>query len=430
VARDNLNEKKVKVDLLDFLDELEDLNDRTTSKIKDWNKLLKSLCNWLAHSELGNIVDKYEKEKTVYDDDEKETLNKYYDDLCLLSDERITCRDQIETIYSDLKSTLNRIISFLPHTFFRSTKWDGFPFLACFGFLLVLLSPDNSVIIAYVVAVIGLVITYFCKFFEEKTKKERIVGRIDEAERKESDEQNQEFRKKITAKRESLKRTRGVNNIIIKSKGAQFRIFAAVFGLIAALAITAPIESVLNTDCQPTVNQSCINSIEDPEDWLTFLSSQQVVLIASFFAIGILFYHCCILVLSNEIATLIEEGSKITAFVSSLIIFLQGIALFAAASSTDNLVRFSLWFVVLLLLDIVWLIINLRTRIDTTFQWLHMDLIVFLFLIIVLVSSQQNTIVSNMASFNHWTVLFVFLMRATIDYNLTWKYFTKIPTND
>jgi hypothetical protein len=296
--------------------------------------------------------------------------------------------------------------------------------------VLVFFVPQYNISIAFLVAIIGLFVTYYCKVSEEK---------VSEAKKRENDIKDNKKRETVTQKVEKLKNENeerdekkelmnGKIVRIVRDKTVQFRIFAAVFGIIAAFAITAPIDALLDYECESTPSQLCLRDIRKIEDWSGFLTGQQVILISSFFAIGILFYHGGILALSGELAPLVEEGKKTSAFVSSLIIFLEGIVLFVASSTTDDLIQFSLWIAVLLALDIIWLIINLYARIDIMFQWLHLDSIVLLFLLFALLLPHQIDSSIIPANTIYWAVLIVFLLRTMVDYKIGWRYWTKIQT--
>lgn len=420
MSSNNLDPKKTRVELYKFLDKLVGLHERTISTREDWCLLLEDLQDSIKVSRLEEVVKEYGKNELndPAKENEKNALKDIYEYLCLLSKQTIISSDQVEDIYEDLKVTIETIIVYLPRTYFRVTKWDKIPFLSCLGFLVVFLAPQHSVVIAYIVAIIGLAVAYYCKLFEEKENSDKKKD-----EDKKHDEKRQTIKKKIEdlekeSEKESEKNERisGENGKTIKAKGVQFRIFAAVFGFIAAWAIVAPVEGI-------------VKEVTGIEGLPKFLISEQVILISSFFAIGILFYHGGILVLSSELAPLIEEGNKMAAFVSSLIIFFEGIVLFMAAKSTHDIAQFSLWIFVLLAFDIIWLLINIYTRIDVTFQWLHLNTIMLLFLWFGLLSpyKQDSSIALAGIDFSYWALLIVFLLRSAIDYKIGWKYWTKIP---
>jgi hypothetical protein len=293
---------------------------------------------------------------------------------------------------------------------YGKTKWDIIPFLSCAGFLFVFLLPDYSTVMAFTAAVVGLLVTFGCNLVEkrEKTKLHKTP------------EENADTQ--ITAA-DATKKTK-------KSKDIQFRIFAAVFGLIAALAITNALETFpTGEECtkDDVIIQQCLDNTEKIQDLPKLLASNPVIIIASFFAIGILFYHCGIMVLSTDIAPLLQN-KKIIAFASSLIIFLQGIVLFIAADSTDSLLRFSLWIFLLMALDIAWVLVNIYAKIHMLFQWLHLDTILLLFLLVMLVSpeNQGNLIKFGAVDFNYLAVFIVFVMRTAFDYKMGWEYWTKV----
>ncbi len=333
--------------------------------------------------------------------------------------------------------------------------------------------PEYSITITFFVAVIGLLVTYYCKISEDKDYKKKKEENGYKKMKEEKDKEYAGNKKILTKKLKELEKVKKMidgesdvydkkrktltNEIellgkkieevvkelgenskdrrlsgkignIARGRGVQFRIFAAVFGIIAALAISAPIEALLDDGCESTPSQLCPKDIRKITDWPKFLMGQQVILTSGFFAIGILFYHGGILTLSGELAPLIEEGRKGIAFVSSLIVFVEGIILFVASSVTDDLVQFSYWICVLLVFDITWLIINLYARIDMTFQWLHMDVILLLFLVFAFLIPLQLDSSIMPTSAAYLAVFALFLLRSMIDYKIGWKYWTKVST--
>ncbi len=221
--------------------------------------------------------------------------------------------------------------------------------------------------------------------------------------------------------------TQAINAPNASNIHAPFVIFSAVFGIIAAFAITEILSAVIANDAAITPNFSDTHSLGD---LVKFLWHEQVILVISFFPIGILFYHCGIVFLSTEAAELIAiSRKKTTVFFSSLILFLEGIVLLLVSHSSSSLSQFSLWIFILMALDISWVLFNLRAGFAPLFQWLHFDgaMLFFALTIILLPEYKMDNTGSQIANVI-WYVLIVFTVRTFYDYHSGWKFWTKFLT--
>lgn len=415
--------KEARVKLEKFLEELEELHEQSSIRIEDWCIILK---NFHIELEKSNL-------KEIANTSNDEGFRWSVDSLHMYGSEIVTSTSQIEVVYDDLKSAIRSVIDYLPRSYLQISKWDKIPFISYLGFICVILAIEYSTVIAFIAVIAGLVLTFACKSLEdiEKQNKKKWKEKDLEKQREAMSKQIEETRNRERREPETNYEDRRQ-----RSKGIQFRIFAAVFGIIAAFAITETLytfpSGIECTDENGNVIKQCFDNTEKLQDLPKLLLSEQVLVVGSFFAIGILFYQCGIMVLSTDVALLIEEGNRKSAFVSSIIIFLEGIVLFIAATSTDSLLRFSLWIFVLLALDIVWVLINLYARIDILFQWLHLDSLMMLFLLVVLLSPVNlgSSIKLAGIGFNYWAVIMVFVLRSVLDYKMGWKYWTKVPTEE
>lgn len=259
--------------------------------------------------------------------------------------------------------------------------------------LLVFIYPEYSVSIGTVVALLSLGIAFCCKLKEPKKKRE---------------------------------------NPKPHSGNAHFRIFAAVFGLIAAVAITDSLSTFDSEKDCIDISGTMTKCLEFPanyDDMQKIFPSAQLLIIISFFSMGIIFYQCGIMFLSTEAANYVATGNKVGTFVSSLIIFLEGIVLFVAAISIGNTLQYAFWIAALMILDLVWVLVNLFKEIDILFQWLHFDFIMLIFLLIIMLSPSKGTIEVFGVALEYWAILAVFVARTVFDYIVGWEYWSKfVPT--
>ncbi|MGI0011746.1 MAG: hypothetical protein ACREAE_10145 [Nitrosopumilaceae archaeon] len=292
---------------------------------------------------------------------------------------------------------------------YKVTKWDKYPFLSYLSFLLLIVDPHNLIFTGFIATIICLAVTYYCKLKENKEQKKK------KEEQKNEDKKNEKTKDR-------------------PSRNSQFRIFAAVFGFIAALSMTNTLETFdsENYTCIGIDNTefSCLDYPSNFEELPEFFISPQIMLVASFFSIGILMYHCGIMFLSTHAAYQIAKGHPIVTFFSSLLIFLEGIVLFVAASAVTNISQYALWMFFLIALDIGWVLLNLFKRLEQLFQWLHLDLAMMIFLLILVMSMPKTTDIEFAGvAFEYWALLVVFVFRTVTDYHMGWKYWSIfIPT--
>lgn len=281
------------------------------------------------------------------------------------------------------------------------TKWDKIPFFTYPLFLLVLI-PNFSVEMGLFAAIAGITVTSICKLREDKVVKKKIA-------RVRTDEEKQKIA--------SIKR--------------QYAILATLYGLIAALALTTSLDSFATLftdegciDPQTETEIICFDKTETLEQLPFLLASNPMLLLVSFFAVGILYYHCGIAFFATEAADLVADKKKMGVLISSFLLFLEGLILYFAAYSIDSVLQFSLWIAVLMAVDITWVLINIRKKIDVLFQWIHFGSIVLLFLVIFLLSASIGNHQVN--EFDYVAVLIVLLLRTVMDYKVGWNFWSKI----
>lgn len=338
--------------------------------------------------------------------------------------------------------------------FYNTTKWDGCPFFAYFGFLFVFIDPKNATLIGFVAAIICFIVIYLCKLEEKKLPKKMRI-KVETQNGKAKIRTFYPTNKYVITTTETtdildfIEKETKLNKFEIKkiwefedkdktSQNMHYRIFAAVFGLIAAFAMTNSLETFNNEELKCFgINDSKITCNTYPEtfnDLPNFFASPQVILVASFFSIGILMYHCGIMFLSTDAVKLVYSGKPVITFFSSLIIFLEGIVLFIAALKVTSIMSFTFWMFLLMILDIGWVLLNIVKKLDPLFQWLHLDSVMAIFLIIIIQSSisttdsfeiADNSLAFAGVAFEYWAILGIFVLRTILDYNMGWEYWSK-----
>lgn len=274
--------------------------------------------------------------------------------------------------------------------------WDVLPFISYIGFffpfLLGAALGDYRFKIAFVATIVAFVVTYFCKIHENKLKP-----------------------KSFTAPNKNVRNP------------TPFGIFSIVFGIVAALAISAPVESLLSDDCDSVGGDLCVrNDVGKIQDLSKIFLHKQFLVLSSFYAVGILFYHGCILALSGELSKL-DRKNDVFVFLTSLLIFFEGMVLFMASALTDDIEQFSLWIVVLLVIDNIWVLANSSKNIETLPQWLHLNMIMILFLLALLFFPDESSKIGPFGiNQSYWTLLFVFVLRTILDYKMGWNYWAKL----
>ena len=427
--------REARIKLEEFLEDLEETHNNDFASADDWNVLLDDLGKLIDDSKLENILLEYDLAIPEVAD--------YLRNLCSY---KIISNEEIKEVYCDLKSSLEAITYILPRTYFRLTKWDKIPFASYVGFLAVFVALDYSSVIGLAVAAGGMIMTAICKGFEEKERDEIRKNRKFKLNNRK--EEQRKIRESLSQKATKPDDSQLVDKIKEFSsaieqktktiaKSVQFPLFATVFSIIAGWGIVESLYSFPEGDeCIDSVTKAelvCIENTRTVQDLAKFFLTEQMLAVASFFAIAILFYHCGIIALSPDSSYLVAHSSKIGAFFSSLLIFLEGIVLFIAAGNTGSLPQFLLWIFILLVLDIGWVVLNRVARIDTLFQWLHLDSLMFLFVLTLLLSQDKVPPISipeiGTIGFNYIAVLAVFVLRAGLDYKMGWNFWTKFtPT--
>ena len=198
-----------------------------------------------------------------------------------------------------------------------------------------------------------------------------------------------------------------------KPSSGQLLIFAALYAIVGGLAVT----QALTVFSDPDRNQY-VTYAHNLNGFIGLLLSKHAFLIASFFSVAVLFIHCGIVFLSSDAKKILGEGNKAGLFICSLLLFLEGVVLYYASNTVDNILNFSFWIFLLMVIDIVWVIVNILKNIDMLFQWLHLDAIMLSFLLTILIMFQS---LSQITLEVYVYVLVIFLARTIADYKMGWK---------
>jgi hypothetical protein len=170
----------------------------------------------------------------------------------------------------------------------------------------------------------------------------------------------------------------------------------------------------IDSDCgsEHIVYFRCFTNILDLWD---LLLSNGTILLAGFFAIGILYYHGCMIVLRGSPVETIG-GKNRYPIAEYTIILVEAILLFFAATSIGSLSQFTTWIILLMIVDLIWIFCNFKETMELAPHWIYFDFTVLLFLIVLASTAQQDVTA-------HLFVLAGFVIRTMLDYRLGWKKF-------
>lgn len=284
------------------------------------------------------------------------------------------------------------------------SKWAIIPFFTYSLFLLIIIWPNNRVEIGFLATLVGFIITCVCWHFKEKntvTNINKSTVRIDAIQNQKIHKQTgfQKFRKEVFLP-------------ILLFLGS-ILVFQALYVFTALSVDTNPISCTTVFD-----EKVCFGNANSVENLAKLFLNNSTIVLTSFFAVGVLYYHGCIIVLKSN-ASAIFDGSGKRTFIEDFIILLEVIILFFAASSIGSLPQFVLWILVLMVLDLGWVFSNLKETMQLTFHWIHFDFLILFFLITLSTSLTSDDSYRN----EHLFVLIVLVARTILDYKLGWTNF-------
>ena len=223
------------------------------------------------------------------------------------------------------------------------------------------------------------------------------------------------MKKKIFDEQTKLLEKFGIDNESKKQQktSKQLFIFAALFAIIAGSAIV----TALDTFIDPNQNET-IKDVYDLAKFSDLISSKPAFVIASYFPLAILFIHGALVFLSTDGAKIISQGNRSGYFFSSLILFMEGVILYYAATAINDFLSFSFWIFILMITDMVWLVVNWKKAIDFQPQWIHFNSsILFFTLCVLLLFHENNQVEITVFAF----MLIIFVSRTVMDYIAGWK---------
>jgi hypothetical protein len=184
--------------------------------------------------------------------------------------------------------------------------------------------------------------------------------------------------------------------------------FGMIYVFVAAFAITRSIEA-FSDEMKSILSQDMAN-----------LDLKAVLLLLSFFVTAVAFFHAGITFLATDALEYLTEGEPSMVFPNFVLLFFEAVLIFFMAVNLDNTANFLKLIIALLVTDIVWIIIYIRHREVVLIEWLHMNVLTTMFLIVALPTS--NTIVTDI-------LIFVILASRTIcDYVFGWpRIYNKHP---
>lgn len=192
-------------------------------------------------------------------------------------------------------------------------------------------------------------------------------------------------------------------------------IFAAIYAVIAGLAITSALEAFIDPDQNLYVQYA-----HNLNGFIDLLSSNPSFVIASFFPIAIMFIHCGIIFLLSESVPILSKGNRRVFFFSALLIFLEAISLYYAGTSINNILNYSFWILVLSIIHVVWILIIWSKGIDAEPQWLSLNLVLVFFTLTILLTFPSITQIEKEV---YAYVLIIFLAIVVTYYKVAWRTF-------
>ena len=173
-------------------------------------------------------------------------------------------------------------------------------------------------------------------------------------------------------------------------------------------------------------------SIETFDDKMNTMLSQNsmknsdikaVLLLLSFFVTAVAFFHAGITFLATDALEYLTENQPLMVFPNFVLLFFEAVLIFFMAVNLDNTGNFVKLIIALLITDIVWILIYIRRREVVLIEWLHLNILTTMFLMVALPTS--NTLQTDI-------LIFVILAsRSICDYIFGWpRLYNKHPVVD
>jgi hypothetical protein len=171
------------------------------------------------------------------------------------------------------------------------------------------------------------------------------------------------------------------------------KVLSALYAVIAGLSLTTAVKE--------------FSSLKD-----IFVGLENTIV---FFATALPFYHGVTMFLIMNYYLKGFEGKTKEPLADFLLLFSGAIALYGMAINIDDLPDFFISFLILLLVDCVWIayILKRKWRYQVPIEWLWLDLYMFSFLPLLLLSSKPSG----------GTLVIVAIVRTLTDYRVAGKYY-------
>ena len=293
-------------------------------------------------------------------------------------------------------------------------------------FLLLLipkLSPELTLWVGFLIVIIGFALTSISsvkinRIIESKPEVSKTENTKSNKQNAESDNELQSIHKILKSIQDNLaKNTESNNNKPTGVDKIRTELFVPILILFGSILIYQVLSTFigLGPDECDSGHVEYFKCFREVSDLSTILLSNGTVLLISFFAIGILYYHGCMIVLRGAPVESVG-GKNRYAIAEYAIILIEAIILFFAATSIGSLDKFAVCIVLLIVVDLIWIFCNFRETLKLAFHWIYFDFTMLFFLITLIATPQHVT-------YAYFFVLAVFVTRTILDYKLGWKKF-------
>jgi hypothetical protein len=195
------------------------------------------------------------------------------------------------------------------------------------------------------------------------------------------------------------------------------RRFTFFFGMIYIFVAGTAVTTALDIFSHPTLTNILVRN---------FVGTQQlqnILLLFSFFATAISFFHGGITFLATDAVDILTKGKGSHILPHFLVIFSQVVLLYFMATQVSSIISFSKLCIALMVIDIIWVARYHRNRDLVFIEWGHYNSMTVFFLIILL------TIPLSLMSF---VLLFLItILRSLCDYIIGWtSFYSKHPLQE
>lgn len=193
--------------------------------------------------------------------------------------------------------------------------------------------------------------------------------------------------------------------------------FTFFFGMIYILVAGVAITTALGVFSETTLTNILVRNYVGTQEL------QNIMLLFSYFATAISFFHGGITFLATDAAGLLTKGKASIVLPHFIVIFSEVVLLYFMSTEVNGIISFSKLLIALLVLDIIWVTVYQRNRELVFIEWGHYNSITVFFLYIVLITP---------LSLMSFILLFVVtLLRSLCDYIIGWaSFYGKYPLQE